>query len=217
MKTKSSRRAGERRSKVVRCAALAAMGVAAAACPSPTPLTIAHVAAPPINCVFNPACKVTVIDTVAAIPLPGISGQAVLQSRTYDGAPGAPAAGLTAYEYRIDLTQAVGIVNIPCINTLAIDFGPVVSTLHYSGGPNPEQVFVTTQGGLGTIAPVTAVQSGRTITFTFNPGVCAGGAPGKGDTTFFFGLASTHPPQAITAKVTATGGALSVSARAPAP
>jgi hypothetical protein len=200
-----------------RCVTLAAVVVLAAACPSPTPLTIAHVAAPAVNCVFNPACKVTVTDTIGNIPLPGIAGQAVLQSRTYDGVAGAPAAGLTAYEYRVDLTQAAGIVNIPCVDALKVDFGPVVSTLHYSGGPNPEQVYVITQGGLGSIAPVAAEQSGRIITFTFKPSVCAGSAPGKGDTSYFFGLAATNPPQAITAQVVSAGATLAVPARAPKP
>jgi len=180
-------------------------------------LKVVKVAAPAINCVFNTSCKVTVTDSVGDIPLPGISGKAVLQSRTYQGAAGAPAAGLTGYDYRVDLTQAVGIVNIPCVSSLTVDFGPA-SSLHYSGGPGLEQVFVITKGGLGSVAPVTAVQTGRAITFTFQPSVCAGSAPGKGDTSFFFGLASSKPPKAITAIVTVAGGApLSVAARAPQP
>lgn len=173
--------------------------------------------AKPFTCLFNPSCKVTVTDSIGDIPLPGITGKAVLQSRTYQGEAGTPAAGLTAYEYRVNLTQAVGVGSIPCVASLAVDFGPV-SSLHYSGGPTPEQVFVVTKGGLGTIAPVSAVQTGRSITFTFQPSVCAGSAPGKGDTSFFFGLASSKPPKAITAIVTLAGGApLSVPARAPQP
>jgi hypothetical protein len=183
-----------------------------------TNLKIVKVAAPAINCVFNSTCKVTVSDTVADIPLPGISGKAVLQSRTFDGQPGTPAAGLKAYEYRVNLTQAVGVVNIPCIASLTVDFGPVSSLPYGGAGSAPAQVFVTTKGGLGTIAPVSAVQSGRNVTFNFQPSVCAGGAPGTGDTTFFFGLASAKPPRAITAiTAVAGGGPLNVGARAPQP
>src|SRR4029079_5351404 len=55
--------------------------------------------AKPFTCLFNPSCKVTVTDSVGDIQLPGITGKAVLQSRTYQGEAGTPAAGLTAYEY----------------------------------------------------------------------------------------------------------------------
>jgi hypothetical protein len=182
-----------------------------------TNLKIVKVAAPAINCVFDPSCKVTVTDSVGNIPLPGISGKAVLQSRTYNGKAGAPAAGLVGYEYRVDLTQAVGIGKIPCVAALRVDFGPV-SSLNYGGDPALEQVFVVTQGGLGSVGPVTAVQTGKAITFTFKPSVCAGSAPGKGETSFFFGLASAKPPKAITAVVTVAGGSdLNVAARAPQP
>src|SRR5262245_56889621 len=174
-----------------------------------TNLKIVRVAAPAINCVFNTSCRVTVSDSTGDIPLPGISGPKVLQSRTYTGAPGTPAAGLTAYVYRVDLTQATGVGS--CVASLTVDFGPV-SSLNYDGSPGLEQVFVTTQGGLGTIAPVSAVQSGRNVTFNFQPSICAG------DTSYFFGLASAKPPRAITAVVTvAGGGPLSVAARAPQP
>src|SRR3954451_15665115 len=73
------------------------------------PLTVVEVSAPAINCVFNAACKITVSDTTGNILLPTVAaGTAWLQSRTYPGQPGTPAAGLTGYEYRISLTQASG-------------------------------------------------------------------------------------------------------------
>src|SRR3954465_11545349 len=73
------------------------------------PLKIVEVSAPAINCVFNATCKITVADTTGNILLPTVaSGTAWLQSRTYPGQPGTPAAGLTGYEYRISLTQASG-------------------------------------------------------------------------------------------------------------
>jgi hypothetical protein len=174
-----------------------------------TNLKIVRVAAPAVNCVFDRSCKITVTDSTGDIPLPGITGPKVLQSRTYTGAPGTPAAGLTGYEYRVDLTRATGAGS--CVASLTVDFGPV-SSLNYGDTPALEQVFVVTQGGLGTIAPVSAVQSGRNVTFNFQPSICAG------QTSYFFGLASAKPPRAITAVVTvAGGGPLSVAARAPQP
>src|ERR1700716_3387152 len=83
------------------------------------PLKVVNVSAPAINCVFNPTCTVTVNDTSDNIPM-STGGTGFLQSRTYPGAPGAPANGLYAYEYRIDLRNAVGAVAISCIDSMTI-------------------------------------------------------------------------------------------------
>ncbi|HMG22540.1 MAG TPA: hypothetical protein VK607_14505 [Kofleriaceae bacterium] len=178
-------------------------------------LGVVNVGAPGINCVFNPGCTITVSDSVGSIPLPGIAGTARLQSRTFTGAAGAPAAGFTGYEYRVDLTDAVGIVNIPCVQALRVTFGPVAAFQYNGAGPT-DQVYVITAGGLGTIGLASATKAGDEITFNFAAPVCAGGSPGHGDTSFFFGLASARTPIAVTAVATPSGGgALSVAARAP--
>jgi hypothetical protein len=184
-------------------AVLAVPAVAQAA-----PLAVVNVGFPAINCVFNTSCTIGVTDSSGAIPLGGISGTAVLQSRTFVGGPG--------YMYRVNLTNAVGIVNIPCITALRVSFGPVVSLQYNAAGPL-DQVFVATSGGIGTIGLASADLTGNDVTFTFSSPVCAGGSPGTGDTTFFFGLASTAAPKAITAQAFALGGAgpLFVPARAP--
>lgn len=192
--------------------------VALLACPAlaaAAPLSVVNVGAPAINCVFNPSCTIVVTDSVGNIPLPGIAGTAVLQSRTFTGAAGAPAAGFTGYEYRVDLTNATGIVNIPCVSALRVTFGPV-SAFQYNGAGPLDQVYVVTAGGLGTIGLASANQVGDDITFTFSQPVCAGGSPGTGATSFFFGLASARTPTAVTAIVSPTSGAsLAVAARAP--
>ena len=94
--------------------------------------------------------------------------------------------------------------------------GPVVS-LDYNADNKPDQVFVVTSGGLGTIGIASAVQTASTIKFTFSKPVCEGGAPGKGDTSFFWGLVSKQgPPKNVTATLHETGGATHViSARSP--
>ena len=79
-------------------------GLAFTACV--TPLKVVNVGAPAINCVFDASCTVTVTDTAAPIPIPA-GGSNFLQSRTFMGQPGAPANGLYAYEYRIDLRNAM--------------------------------------------------------------------------------------------------------------
>jgi hypothetical protein len=83
-----------------------------------TPLKVVNVGAPSINCVFDPLCTVTVTDTTDTIPIPA-GGTNFLQSRTFVGKPGAPANGLYAYEYRIDLRNAIGITYIPLYRAFA--------------------------------------------------------------------------------------------------
>ena len=97
-----------------------------------TDLKVVNVGAPAVNCLFDPSCRVTVTDTSAPIPIPA-GGTNFMQSRTFTGKPGAPADGMYAYEYRIDLRNALGITYIPCISSMTIAFGPVVSTMDYDG------------------------------------------------------------------------------------
>lgn len=176
-----------------------------------TPLSLVNVSAPAINCVFNSSCTVTVSDFTSPI-----WGQGFLQSRTYQAAPGSPAAGLWVYEYRIDLTRVVGLTAIPYISSLTVDFGPVVNSIDFNGDGAGDQVFVVTGGGLGSVAPSSADQSGRIITFTFNPVVAGGGAPATGQTTFFFGLLSRTAPRQVPAQVvTNTSGSVTLQAKAP--
>jgi hypothetical protein len=186
-------------------------GVASAA-----PLTVVKVAAPDINCVFETDCTIVVTDSVGLIPLPTVTGVARLQSRTFAGQPGAPAAGKTGYEYRLDLTQATAIGDVACVTALDVDFGPVTKLQYNKVGP-ADDVFVITKGGLGTIGLASAVQNRNIITFTFSQPVCAADTSGPGQTTFFFGLASIHPPKAIVATVEVPGlfPGVDVKARAP--
>jgi hypothetical protein len=193
------------------CAAACAALVLLTGCP----LSVVNVGAPAVNCVFDASCTVSVNDTVGTIPVPGIAGTARLQSRTYTGSAGAPAAGKTAYVYRLDLTDAAGILNIPCVSALKVDFGPV-SKLDYNTDGSADGVFVVTTGGLGTVGLASADKTGNVVTFTLSRPVCAGSSPGRGETSYFFGLAAATPPQAITAQVQVSGGGLlDVPARAP--
>lgn len=181
-----------------------------------TPLTIVNVSAPPINCIFDASCTIVVNDTTAPVNLSG-SGTGFFQSRTFRGLPGSPAAGLYGYEYRVDLRNAVGVTNINCVTSVTLNFGPVVSTLDFNGdGRRSDQVFVVTGGGLGSVGIASADQVGDQITFNFTSPVCAGGHPGAGQSSFFWGLVSMRPPGFVTATVTQTSGpTLDIQARAP--
>jgi len=187
--------------------------------PPPGALTFVNVAAPAINCVFNTSCQVSGTDSVGNIPLPpiAVSGTGSLQTRTILSAAGAPAAGKTAYLYRVDMTQAVSSGEVPCVTDLSIDFGPVSKFVYGGSGSPPDDVFVITQGGLGNIGLYQVTQKGKVINFIFNQPVCAGLTPGTGRSSNFFGVTSSSAPKAITAKVGWPGlDALSVPARGPA-
>jgi hypothetical protein len=178
-------------------------------------LKVVNVSAPAINCVFNSACTFTVQDTSSNIVM-STGGTGFLQSRTFKGATGSPAAGLFGYEYRLDLRSAVGARATSCIDWMMISFGPVVSTLNYGGDARPDQVFVITNGGLGNIGIASAVQTGSNIKLKFTTPICEGSAPGKGDSSFFWGLTSKAQAKSVTAMIHETGGATHVvKARSP--
>jgi hypothetical protein len=99
------------------------------------------------------------------------------------------------------MTQASGALE--CMGGVVINFGPVAK-LPFKDN-TPADVYVVTQGGLGTIGLASAEQDGDIITFTFAKMLCVTGPPNAANTTFFFGLASAHPPTTITAGVFGTG------------
>jgi hypothetical protein len=97
-----------------------------------------------------------------------------------------------------------------------INFGPVTQ-LPFKDN-TPADVYVVTQGGLGTIGLASAEQDADIITSTFAKMLCVTGPPNAANTTYFFGLASAHPPTPITAGVFGAGNPpyFAVPARAPA-
>ena len=138
-----------------------------------------------------------------------------LQTRTFVGGVGSPAAGKTAYEYRVDLTQAVSDGEVPCVTDMSVDFGPVTQLEYNNVGP-VDDVFVIVKGGLGTIGLYDVEQTGTVINFVFNQPVCAGPTPGSGHSSYFFGLTSAYPPKSISANVSVPGlDPIKVKARGP--
>jgi hypothetical protein len=175
------------------------------------PLLVVNVSAPAINCVFSPTCKVTVTDLSSPI-----WGSGFLQSRHYRGLAGSPAAGKYVYEYRVDLRNSVGALAIGAITSLTVDFGPDLK-FDYNKDGKKDDVFVVTGGGLGNVGLASAVRSGTKITFTFaGGGVAQGGAPGKGDSSYFFGIVSAKPKKTIVVSAANTlGPPLALKAWAP--
>lgn len=183
-------------------AAVAFMAAPAAA--QAVPLKVVTVAAPDVNCVFDPSCKLTVTDTVGDITIPNATGKALLQSRTFSGVGGAPGDGLTGYEYRVDLTQAAAIGESACVTDMTIDFGPLVQLQYNKVGPN-DDVYVVTKGGLGSVGVLTADMTDTHITFVFEQPICAAAEGKKGVTSYFFGLAAKGTPTPVMASVGLAG------------
>jgi len=181
------------------------------------PLKIVNVSAPAINCKFDTDCKITVQDSGVDITLAGTTGKGRLQSRLFPvGEAGTAAAGLYPYEYRINLTNLVGTSPKACVTEFTIKFGPVKS-VDYDGDGSLDQVYVVTQGGLGSAGPISADQSMGTITFKFQSHPCSGSAAGNGETSYFFGLTSAQAPTEVTATLKTSAGTVSLKAKAPLP
>ena len=169
------------------------------------------IGAPALNCVYDTACGFSVTDTVATIPIAGVSGRVVVQTRTFTGAQGSPAAAKTGFEYRVNLTGAVGS---RCVSALKLPFATISKIPYIPDGPYAD-IFVVASGDLGTIGLASADKSGDTVTFTFSKPVCAGASPGQGESSLFFGLTSSEPPKPALAQVDVPGAeSASVAVRA---
>jgi hypothetical protein len=188
---------------------LAAAAVLCAAAPAHAgQLTVVEVNAPAVNCVFNTSCKVVVDDSTGTLKFTPFGAGAFVQSRTYPGEAGTPGAGLTAYEYRVDFTQATDFTE--CVIGLVVNFGPVTKLTYPQN--QPAHVYVVTQGGIGSVGIQSAEQDGDVITFTFTSYLCAGAS------TYFFGMAAAKGPQPATAVLFEFGSPpfLETDARTPA-
>jgi len=184
-------------------AILAAALVTAPAAAQPVPLFPAQVSQANIDALFGAA---TPQDESTNIPLPGINGTAVLHSRIIRAASGSRADGRTAYQYRIDLSNATTFVDASCVTNLSVKFGPVAK-LPYAPGTVLRDVYEIVQGEPpNQIGIASAVQTGQVVTFTFAQPVCASGGGFPSNTTFAFGLASLDAPdRGVTVQIDANG------------
>jgi hypothetical protein len=111
------------------------------------------------------------------------------------------------------VTHTTNIVPCPpvCIKSLAIDFGRVVSKLNFdTNDACRDQVYVVTNGVLGTVAPAKITLDDGKLVLKFSPPLC------PGDASFPVGLLSRNAPRDVLAKLKLTEGeTLRVGARAP--
>ena len=185
-------------------------------------LKAVDVSASAIYCLFDPSCTVTFVDN-GPIPIPMSSGgTSFLQSRTFVGKSGTRAHGLYGYEYRVDLSKAVEtmvdvegvgkVKSTPCLQSIALEFGPIIDTLDYNGdGKAGDLAYVVTGSGPGKIGLDSFERYHNMLTFRFDSPICAGGPHSEGDSTYFFGLVSAQPPRSVTATIKETVGISSAS------
>jgi hypothetical protein len=174
---------------------------------------------PGINCFFNTTCVASPTDTSSQITVAGANGSGFLQTRTYQGQSNSPAAGMYGYFYRVSL-EGISITKgkIPTFTSFTINFGSIIESFDFNkDGQTGDQMFVITEGGIGSVAPSEAIYDGSTITFKFNnPRLAGGGPSSKGQSSFFFGLVSKNPPRNVGVRaVVNEGTGLNLSARAP--
>lgn len=173
---------------------------------SAAPLKVVEVATPNVNCIYQSNCAIIATDSTGDIPVPGFTQGGFLQSRTFAGVPGAPAAGKNGYQYRISMMQAAAGA-APCVTTLKIDFGPILK-FRYKADDPPADVYVVTSGGLGTIGLASADQTGAHITFVMARPVCVGATFDRSESSYFIGLTAAGMPKPATAQMLLTGGSL---------
>lgn len=176
-------------------------------------LNVVNASAPQYNCIFTTAnpCTITVTDYVASF----MGGSAKLQSRIFQGQAGSTAAGKWCYEYRIDLTQVVGVTYVPWASELAIyNVGPLREYDYNFDGNATDDVFNVSSGGTGTKPVTSAFVSGGFTYWALNT-VYGGSYPGGGESSYFFGVVSDYPPTLRTVWVDTDSGWVSMTGYAP--
>jgi hypothetical protein len=147
-----------------------------------------EVAAPDIHFLFHPPPSIGLQDFSGSLAPIGATGAGFVQSRLLPRAPaGVAASGLFGYEYRVHLIGVAGGGANACITDLTLEVGPVIP-LNYDGS-GLSNIFVITQGALGTVRPAFAVQLRDRLTLFFDPPIC------PGESSVFIGFASRYPPR----------------------
>jgi len=186
------------------------MGIVALAGPASAALNVVTTSAPQINCVFSTTCSVTVTDMSAPIFNGGF-----VQSRVFQGQPGSPAAGKWVYEYRVSLTNSIGIGSQNWVKQLIVPFGPIQSYDYNFDSNATDQVFVVTQGGLGNIGLSSAGTLYGIVGFNFSPNIYEGDNQTPGDSSYFVGLVSPYAPHVVNGTIATSAGNQTVSVYAP--
>jgi hypothetical protein len=174
-------------------------------------LNVVNTSKPAVNYLFSTSGICYVTDMTSDLLNGG-----KLQSRIYQAQPGSPAYPNWVYEYRVNLTNAVGILDIQGVSSVTIYTGPMVQYDFNFDSVATDHVFVTTVGGIGTkgLSSANAFWWGSRV-FNFSSTIWQGGSPGTGESSYFFGYVSPYAPVVGTIYVQTTNGQLTLSGYVP--
>ena len=168
-----------------------------------------------VNCVFSTTCSVYVTDYGYDFAVSGASGNGRLQSRIFQGQPGSTAAGKYVYQYRLIMTNAVGILYTPYVDQMAISsFGPVRQYDYNFDSVATDHVWWSTSS-IGTKGISSSTVFFGWTYFTFSSPIYSGSFPGDGESSRFFGLVSDYPPVIRNISVRTDSGWVTVQGYAP--
>lgn len=172
---------------------------------SGTPLDVAAVGSPDINCLFAVTCIWYVDwDFLGTVPLEGTNGDGWLQTRlTRRGEAGTVAEGLYPYLYGFNFYElAITAPPAECIEGLTLPVGEI-TPVDYDEDGEPDDLFVI-QADAGYLSEAVRLPTGE-ISVTYNTPICPG-SPATENGSLFFGLASTQPFMPLDADIHASGG-----------
>jgi hypothetical protein len=173
---------------------------------------VVNASAPAVNYIWSPTGTVYVTDMTSDLLNGG-----KLQSRIFQTQAGSPAgSGKWVYEYRVNLTNAVGILHIPYVSSISFFPGSMLAFDYNYDSVATDHVFNISSGGLGTkgVSGVAFFWWGLRR-FDFSSPIFAGGSPGTGESSYFFGFTSSYPPEVGTINVQTDGGTISLSGYVP--
>ena len=159
------------------------------------PVRTAETSAADLGCMFAEDCSVAADTSAGGFRLGTTSGDALLETRVLaTGDEGTVGAGLRAFLYRLNLSEARGLTTQPCVTRLSFESGPI-ARLDYDADGTSDGAFVLSLDGTGSVGPGAVEYLGDTLVVHFAKGVCAG------DSSYEFGFASWGTSREVIATV----------------
>lgn len=174
-------------------------------------LNVVNSGFPQVNCIFSPTCVMPVWADMSS----PIFGNGFVQSRVVQAQSGSAAAGKWLYMYRVDLRQVVGITYLPSVSELRVPFGTAWAWDYNFDFIYTDHVFNGSWGGIGTEGVGSAPSFFGLVFLDFAGTVDAGAFPGGGESSYFIGMTSNHPPKVGTLTVMTNTGSVMVNGYVP--
>jgi hypothetical protein len=158
---------------------------------------------PGIYCRFSPSCNVSPNEQSESFMPTNVAATCVLMSRSFSGTS-LDTSGKYGYEYKVTINNngQTTDTNIVTVNSLTLKFGDPDYFAFATRASN--QVWLVIAGGPSGLAPGSASQNGKKITFSFDPPLALDTSSDQTTNTLVFGLMSDGGPETTTAILTGT-------------